>query len=214
MEVLTKYGEIARAAAAMTTLLAVCKVLLGLLNCFLGYKLLKVWVSLCGFFIGLTVGFLAVPRFTQESSAVGWISLGIGVVSGILAYEIYLVGVFAVGWLMTVSLCFSLGRFLVLDDKKKIFLLVAGALVGIFCGCFVGDFCPPQHYPVHGSQRRFQCKFRSFRFTTLGNPSVSIFGRNLSDSVRDGDSVENYKIVPEKQQKRKVWSQKRHIFPI
>lgn len=52
MEVLTKYGEIARAAAAMTTLLAVCKVLLGLLNCFLGYKLLKVWVSLCGFFIG------------------------------------------------------------------------------------------------------------------------------------------------------------------
>ena len=65
MEVLTKYGEIARAAAAMTTLLAVCKVLLGLLNCFLGYKLLKVWVSLCGFFIGLTMGLLAVPRFTQ-----------------------------------------------------------------------------------------------------------------------------------------------------
>lgn len=46
MEVLTKYGEIARAAAAMTTLLAVCKVLLGLLNCFLGYKLLKVWAKI------------------------------------------------------------------------------------------------------------------------------------------------------------------------
>ena len=121
MEVLTKYGEIARAAAAMTTLLAVCKVLLGLLNCFLGYKLLKVWVSLCGFFIGLTVGFLAVPRFTQESSAVGWISLGIGVVSGILAYEIYLVGVFAVGWLMTVSLCFPWADSLCLTIRKKFF---------------------------------------------------------------------------------------------
>lgn len=143
MEVLTKYGEIARAAAAMTTLLAVCKVLLGLLNCFLGYKLLKVWVSLCGFFIGLTMGLLAVPRFTQESSAVGWISLGIGVVSGILAYEIYFVGVFAVGWLMTVSLCFSLGRVLVLDDKKKIFLLVAGALVGIFVGVLLVIFARP-----------------------------------------------------------------------
>ena len=66
MEVLTKYGEIARAAAAMTTLLAVCKVLLGLLNCFLGYKLLKVWVSLCGFFIGLTVGFLASPFYAGK----------------------------------------------------------------------------------------------------------------------------------------------------
>ena len=65
------------------------------------------------------------------------------------------------GWLMTVSLCFSLGRFLVLDDKKKIFLLVAGALVGIFVGVLLVIFAR-QHYPVHGSQRRFQCKFRSF----------------------------------------------------
>lgn len=143
MEVLTKYAEIARAAAAMTTLFAVCKVLFGLLNCFLGYKLLKVWVALCGFFIGLTAGLLAVPHFTQESSAVGWISLGIGVISGILAYEIYLVGVFAVGWLMTVSLCFSVGRVLLLDDKKKIFLLAAGALVGILAGVLLVIFARP-----------------------------------------------------------------------
>lgn len=52
-------------------------------------------------------------------------------------------GVFAVGWLMTVSLCFSLGRVLVLDDKKKIFLLVAGALVGIFVGVLLVIFARP-----------------------------------------------------------------------
>ena len=51
-------------------------------------------------------------------------------------------GVFAVGWLMTVSV-FFLGRVLVLDDKKKIFLLVAGALVGIFVGVLLVIFARP-----------------------------------------------------------------------
>ena len=91
MEVLTKYGEIARAAAAMTTLLAVCKVLLGLLNCFLGYKLLKSGVSM-RFFHRVDRGIFGSSPFYAGKFCCWMDFPGIGVVSGILAYEIYLGG--------------------------------------------------------------------------------------------------------------------------
>lgn len=140
MEILSKYVEIAKAATAMTTAFAVCKLLFGILNCFLGYKLLKLWVALCGFFTGFTVGIILLGQLTEKNQIIWWGSLGTGAVCGLIAYEIYLVGVFVLGWLMTVSAGFSLGRIFPASDKEKIFLLVLGAVVGIIVGVLLVKF--------------------------------------------------------------------------
>ena len=143
MEILSKYVEIAKAATAMTTAFAVCKLLFGILNCFLGYKLLKLWVALCGFFTGFTVGIILLGQLTEKNQIIWWGALGIGAVCGLIAYEIYLVGVFVLGWLMTVSAGFSLRRIFPASDKEKIFLLVLGAVVGIIVGVLLVKFSRP-----------------------------------------------------------------------
>ena len=40
-----------------TTILLLVEVIFGALNCFFGYKLLKVWIAVCGFLIGAGAGF-------------------------------------------------------------------------------------------------------------------------------------------------------------
>lgn len=170
MEILSKYMEIAKAAAAMTTAFAVCKLLFGILNCFLGYKLLKLWVALCGFFTGFTAGMIVLGRLTEKNQVIWWGALGIGAVCGLIAYEIYLVGVFMLGWLMTVSAGFSLGRIFSSGDKEKIFLLVVGAIVGIVVGVLLVKFSRPSIILLTGISGGISTGVGLFQILQWDNP--------------------------------------------
>ncbi|MBS6196316.1 MAG: hypothetical protein KH828_12130 [Clostridiales bacterium] len=143
MEVLGKYTEIAGILAEIAALWLMVKLLFGLLNCFLGYKLLKFWVAGCGFLIGLLGGLAAGSIFSDKTGVILAAGAGCGVVLGVLAYEIYLVGAFLLGWLMTVSACFSVKNLIEMNDKTELLLLAFGAVAGIGVGALIVKFARP-----------------------------------------------------------------------
>lgn len=143
MEILNKYTELAQRATEMTAAWLVIKMLFGALNCFLGYKLLKVWVAVTGFFLGAGIGFGVVRYFTDKTWIVWCTVLAAGFILGLLAYEIYLVGAFLLGWVMTASAAFTLGRVLGFGDKMEVAMLIAGAVLGILVGALIVRFARP-----------------------------------------------------------------------
>lgn len=143
MEILSKYTEITNLIAVMTTAWLVLRLLFGLLNCFLGYKLLKTWVACCGFLLGFAAGYVGGHYFLDRTGLIWGAALVGGVVLGVLAYEVYLVGAFLLGWLLTISAFFSLGRFLEMGDKMELLMLGAGATFGILVGALIVRFARP-----------------------------------------------------------------------
>ena len=117
--------------------------LFGALNCFMGWRLLRVWTALCGFTLGAGVGFLLGSRFLDAQWGVWLMTLGVGLVAGTLAYQIYLVGAFLLGWLLTVSVTVSLVRPMDIGDKEKLALMAGGALLGLVVGVLIVAFSRP-----------------------------------------------------------------------
>jgi len=76
-------------------------VIVGILSCFLGYKLLKIWMALIGFVIGMTVGYLASYQYVSNMVIPILIGFLLGVIVGFIAYRIYLLGVFSIAFLGT-----------------------------------------------------------------------------------------------------------------
>ena len=70
----------------------------GLLNCILGYRILRFWMMIFGFCIGAGIGFFLVYRIgTEEKAYYMGAMLGIGVVMAVLAFMIYRAGIFILG---------------------------------------------------------------------------------------------------------------------
>ena len=70
----------------------------GLINCILGYRLLRFWMMIFGFCIGAGIGFFLVYRIgTEEKAYYMGAMLGIGVVMAVLAFMIYRAGIFILG---------------------------------------------------------------------------------------------------------------------
>ena len=70
----------------------------GLLNCILGYRILRFWMMIFGFCIGAGIGFFLVYRVgTEEKAYYMGAMLGIGVVMAVLAFMIYRAGIFILG---------------------------------------------------------------------------------------------------------------------
>lgn len=102
----------------------------GLLDCFFGYRVFKFTVALLGAAAGAVLGhqlFVEVLGITGDAR---WIGMAVGALTGgVLAFGLYLVGIFVLG--------FSLGFMLVpgfWHGGEKTVLLVAGAAGGLVCG--------------------------------------------------------------------------------
>ena len=71
---------------------------LGAINCILGYRLLRFWMMLCGFIIGAGVGFgVAYSGGVTEKYMYAVIMVGIGVVLAVIAFVSYKIGIFILG---------------------------------------------------------------------------------------------------------------------
>ena len=80
--------EVSQVILAFTLLFAV-------LQCFFGYKLLKVWIGLIGFLVGFGLGFLISQTLVDGKAYIpALIGIVAGVVFALLAFRIYLIGVF------------------------------------------------------------------------------------------------------------------------
>lgn len=104
MDYLSGINQFSQVAAQLSVLLLIVRVAFGALNCFMGYRMLKFWISVCGFFLGTGIGMAAV-YILQLSGNVKWIlPLAAGTLFGVL------VGILVVKyarpciiWLMAVS---------------------------------------------------------------------------------------------------------------
>lgn len=109
--------------------------IIGILNCFLGYRLLKAWVGLTGFTAGALLAYSLVSRYTGNTLVqIGAIVSG-GLLLGLLAFHIYRLGVFL--------LCTTIGTTAVsilLQPKDSLRFLIClgiGVLIGLLGMAFV-----------------------------------------------------------------------------
>lgn len=143
MEHLSGFSQFAEIAAQLSVLLLIVRVAFGALNCFMGYRMLKFWISVCGFFLGVGAGAIGV-YVLNLSGGVGWIiPLAAGAVAAVLAYEIYLVGAFFLGWGLTTYGILMIIRQLNIELKLEVLLLAAGALFGVLVGILVVKYARP-----------------------------------------------------------------------
>lgn len=88
--------EVSRIAGQIAVAAAVIALILSLLQCFFGYKMLRVWVSLIGYLLGSAIGSGIIANIMENPSKVLIVLVGItaGAFLGILAFKLYMVGVF------------------------------------------------------------------------------------------------------------------------
>ena len=107
MDYLSGINQFTQVAAQLSVLLLIVRVAFGALNCFMGYRMLKFWISVCGFFLGwvlTTYGILMVVRQLDIEPKMEILILVAGTLFGVL------VGILVVKyarpciiWLMAVS---------------------------------------------------------------------------------------------------------------
>ena len=152
MDYLSGINQFTQVAAQLSVLLLIVRVAFGALNCFMGYRMLKFWISVCGFFLGTGIGMTAV-YILQVSGNVKWIlPLAAGGITAVLGYEVYLVGAFFLGWVLTTYGILMVVRQLDIEPKMEILPLAAGSKI-----------CPPMYYLVDGWQWRYEHSNRCLR---------------------------------------------------
>lgn len=143
MEYLSGVNQFTEAAAQLSVLLLIVRAAFGALNCFMGYRMLKFWISVCGFFLGAGAGAIGV-YVLDLSGGVRWIvPLAAGAVAAVLAYEVYLVGAFFLGWVLTTYGVLMMIRQLDMEISLEVLFLAAGALLGVLVGILVVKYARP-----------------------------------------------------------------------
>lgn len=160
-------------------LLMLTELMFSILNCFCGYKLLKFWVAACGFMIGAVGGFLVISRFSAERTVVFGTAVAAGLVAGLLAYEVYLVGVFFLGWLMTVSVVTVLGRSLEISDREKLIILASGLVLGVIVGVLIVMFARPSIIILTGISGGISTAATVFSFLEKEQPMIIVAAAGL-----------------------------------
>lgn len=84
----------AQISQKVTIGLSVIGLILALSGCFFGYRMLKFWISFSGFIVGASVGYILTNHLTENATyaLVGMIAGAL--LLAVLAYKIYLMGVF------------------------------------------------------------------------------------------------------------------------
>ena len=95
MDILEILNSVRQLSREIGQIILAFSLLFAVLQCFFGYRLLKVWIGLVGFLLGFVLGFLIsgamvegesyLPALTQRSTVV---------IFALLAFKIYLIGVF------------------------------------------------------------------------------------------------------------------------
>lgn len=115
--------------SAVTTGVFGVLLVFGILNCILGYRLLRFWMMLGGFSVGAGVGaFVASTLEISDKISYAGIVLVIGIVLGILAFLIYKVGVFV----LSAGIGISLSIYILHPTSSSVFFVCV--LIGVGLG--------------------------------------------------------------------------------
>lgn len=135
IEVLGRFMEIVERIKNMEELSAVAVgvfgviLFFGIMNCILGYRLLRFWMMLGGFLAGAGIGFFAASTFEITDKVVyAGIMIATGLALGIIAFLVYKVGVFVMG----AGTGFSLSIYILHPTTSSVFFLCV--LIGVGLG--------------------------------------------------------------------------------
>ena len=75
----------------------------GLLSCFLGYKLIRMWMAFIGFVMGMSLGYILSINHVSNVAMAILIGFVAGVLIGFIAYKIYKLGVFIIAFVASLA---------------------------------------------------------------------------------------------------------------
>lgn len=95
--------EVLVIATNMPTWLVYVTIVGGFISCFLGYKLLKIWIAIIGFVIGMALGYFLSYKHVSNMAIPILIGFLVGLLIGFVAFRIYKMGVFLIAFVTTVT---------------------------------------------------------------------------------------------------------------
>ncbi|MEG0190293.1 MAG: hypothetical protein RR681_03805 [Lachnospiraceae bacterium] len=134
---ITEQGQMSGALGVVTLVIVLA---VGVLNCFFGLKLFRVWVALTGVTVGLGLGYAITTQFTEVIPIVIGVSLVVGALLGVLAFKLYLLGVVLLCWLLGTSIA------AVFIKPHSWVLMIVCIMIGVVIGILAinsryGDHC-------------------------------------------------------------------------
>lgn len=143
MDLFDMYARSSDFFAGISAFLLIIPAIFGLLNCFFGYRLFKVWMALCGFLAGGIVAAVVVSHFTDETWIRAAAILGVAVVCALISYQVYLIGAFFIGWAMTFFSVYHLINSLGAAGRRAQELLLFSILIGLVVAILIVKFSKP-----------------------------------------------------------------------
>lgn len=108
----------------------------GVMNCILGYRLLRFWMMLGGFFLGAALGFFgAYTLEVQEKYLYLGIMAGAGVLFAVIAFLIYKAGIFMLG----AGIGWTLSIYVIHPTTSAVFF--GCILIGVVLGSLAVKYC-------------------------------------------------------------------------
>ena len=105
---------------------------LGIINCVLGYRLLRFWMMLFGFLIGGGIGLgVAYTMGIQEKYMYAVIMIGVGILLAVIAFLSYKIGIFVIG----AGIGLGLGIYVFPSDYFAGLFLLSSAGSRTWCTC-------------------------------------------------------------------------------
>ena len=111
-------------------------VLYALANCFFGYKLMRLWISLAGFLVGLLLGFVGGLACHLGAGIALLIGVVLGVLVALIANKVYRAGVFLLCFVAVYGMLYTL-------IPLKWLGIVLGIAGGILAGILAAKFLRP-----------------------------------------------------------------------
>lgn len=117
--------------------LLAASVVIGLLICFFGLKLVKVLSALVGFVLGAGIGAAAGLMFGLNGPAFAGVVLGAGIVFGVISWFLYKFGVFLLVFVETAGLILGIG------GMEQVPVVVAAVVAGLLLAILAVRFIEP-----------------------------------------------------------------------
>lgn len=109
---------------------------LGILNCVFGYRLIRFWMMVGGFFVGAVLAFICVRSMDiQDKTVWGAAVVVTGIIFAVIAFLIYKAGVF----ILAAGIGWTLSIYFIRPTSSAVFF--ACILIGIALGSLAVKYC-------------------------------------------------------------------------
>lgn len=117
---------------------ALASIVIGAINCFFGYRFLRLFLVIIGFVIGFYVGSSVVGGAEQSVSL--FAGLIVGIILAIIFYFLYIFGFIIAGGGLGVSIATIVAQNIGLDSNTTLLVIIGGAIIGGILAIFIAKY--------------------------------------------------------------------------